>query len=61
MDTKMRMIIGAIIVFIVCSQLITDQITGTDSGSTLITSVGYILLGVFVIYTLLPSGMIGKR
>ena len=55
MSNTLKMIIGALVVFIVGLQLISDLVTGTDTGSTLITSIAPLLLAVVVIIVLVKA------
>ena len=55
MSNTLKMIIGALVVFIVGLQLITNLVTGTDTGSTLITTIAPLLLAVVVIVVLVKA------
>ena len=55
MSNTLKMIIGALVIFIVGLQIITSLVTGTDSGSTILVAVAPLLLAVVVIVVLVKA------
>jgi len=56
MKVAIGAVIGGVVAYIVCNQLITALVVGTTTGDTLIQTVGPIVLAAMVILIILRVG-----